>query len=303
MNKEKINKLLCFFLLIFVICIISTTLGRYLYNTIRENYLTSKEFYFNSELLNVLDNKVSFSNWGGDSVYYLEFNIKSKLNNLTKIDYDLKYNFTCVINEKDKVTVSLGSEDGMSTQNNGKIETERTISKSQNVDVIKLYIKPNSKIAKDEKITLKLKALTNEPYKKEISATVDIVVGNSELDYTIEDSVNNEYAILNIVNTKADKEIVNITYDYNLVRIDLTDTLFDSKNLVSSLSDSSENEWQRTLDSTKKYITGVRFKLKGNEAKKIKFYKIDRTKDYTYPNSDENSYSFINGSLLKINLE
>lgn len=242
MNKKKINKLLCFFLLIFVICIISTTLGRYLYNTIRENYLTSKEFYFNSELLNVLDNKVSFSNWGGDSVYYLEFNIKSKLNNLTKIDYDLKYNFTCVINEKDKVNVSLGSEDGMSTQNNGKIETERTISKSQNVDVIKLYIKPNSKIAKDEKITLKLKALTNEPYKKEISATVDIVVGNSELDYTIEDSVNNEYAILNIVNTKADKEIVNITYDYNLVRIDLTDTLFDSKNLVSSLSDSSENE-------------------------------------------------------------
>ena len=303
MNKKKINKLLCFFLLIFVICIISTTLGRYLYNTIRENYLTSKEFYFNSELLNVLDNKVSFSNWGGDSVYYLEFNIKSKLNNLKKIYYYLKYNFTCFINEKDKVTVSLGSEDGMSTQNNGKIETERTISKSQNVDVIKLYIKPNSKIAKDEKITLKLKALTNEPYKKEISATVDIVVGNSELDYTIEDSVNNEYAILNIVNTKVDKEIVNITYDYNLVRIDLTDTLFDSKNLVSSLSDSSENEWQRTLDSTKKYITGVRFKLKGNEAKKIKFYKIDRTKDYTYPNSDENSYSFINGSLLKINLE
>ena len=98
MNKKKINKLLCFFLLIFIICIISTTLGRYLYNTIRENYLTSKEFYFNSELLNVLDNKVSFSNWGGDSVYYLEFNIKSKLNNLTKIDYDLKYNFTCVIN-------------------------------------------------------------------------------------------------------------------------------------------------------------------------------------------------------------
>lgn len=306
MNKKiKKQRVILLFIVILVVIIILPTFSRYIYNNIRENYLNSKQFYFTSDLLNVNNNKVSFSNWGGSVTYVLKFDINSKLNELTKVNYDMNYELTCTIDEKDKATLFIGSEDGDSTEGkeDGTITIKRSITSAQNTDTVKLYIKPKQKLPLNNSVNLTLKAATTEPYKKEIFAKVKIVAGLTETDYTIEDSVNSEYATLNLVNSNKDVSTIKISYDPAKIRIDLTDDFFDLNNLVTNLTDFNTKQWTRTLDSSKKYIKEVKFYLKGQSSKKIKFYKIDRTIDYTYPNTDENSYSFNNGSILKIMME
>lgn len=306
MNKKiKKQKVILLFIVILVVIIILPTFSRYIYNNIKESYLNSKQFYFTSDLLNVNNNKVSFSNWGGNTVYSFEFNVNSKLNELTKVNYDMNYELTCTIVEKDKATLFIDSENGNSTEGkeDGTVKIERSILSSQNTDPVKVYIRPKQKLPLNTSLTLKLKAVTTEPYKKEILATVKIIIGITDTDYTIVDSVNSEYAVLNLVNSNKDTTTIKISYDPDKIRIDLTDELFDLNNLVSNLTDLNSKQWTRTLDSTQKYIKEVKFYLKGQSSKKIKFYKIDRTIDYTYPNTDENSYSFNNGSILKIMME
>ena len=269
MNKKiKKQRIILLFIVILVVIIILPTFSRYIYNNIKESYLNSKQFYFTSDLLNVNNNKVSFSNWGGSVTYVLEFDINSKLNELTKVNYDMNYELTCTIDEKDKATLFIGSENGDSTEGkeDGTITIKRSISSAQNTDTVKLYIKPKQKLP-------------------------------------LNNSVNSEYAVLNLVNSNKDTTTIKISYDPDKIRIDLTDDFFDLNNLVTNLTDFNTKQWTRTLDSSKKYIKEVKFYLKGQSSKKIKFYKIDRTIDYTYPNTDENSYSFNNGSILKIMME
>ena len=217
----------------------------------------------------------------------------------------MNYELTCTIVEKDKATLFIDSENGNSTEGkeDGTIKIERSILSSQNTDPVKVYIRPKQKLPLNTSLTLKLKAVTTEPYKKEILATVKIIIGITDTDYTIVDSVNSEYAVLNLVNSNKDTTTIKISYDPDKIRIDLTDDLFNLNNLVSNLTDINSKQWTRTLDSAQKYIKEVKFYLKGQSSKKIRFYKIDRTIDYTYPNTDENSYSFNNGSILKIKME
>lgn len=297
--KTKRKKLILLLIVILVGIIILPTFSRYIYNNVRENYLNSKQFYFTSNLLTINNSKISLSNWGGSSDYILELNINSKLNELTKVDYDINYELTCIIEEKDKATLFLDSESGLSTEGkeDGTIKTTRNVLKEGNTDTIKLYIKPKERFSMGQSINLKIKAVTTEPYKKEISATISVIVGLNETDYTIEDSVNSEYAMLKLVNSKKDESILKIAYDPTKVRIDLTDDFFDLDNLVTELTDSSLKQWTRTLDSTQKYIKEVKFYLKGQSSKNIRFYKIDRTIDYTYPNTNGKE------SVLKITTE
>ena len=130
MNKKiKKQRVILLFIVILVVIIILPTFSRYIYNNIKESYLNSKQFYFTSDLLNVNNNKVSFSNWGGNSVYSFEFNVNSKLNELTKVNYDMNYELTCTIVEKDKATLFIDSENGNSTEGkeDGTIKIERSI--------------------------------------------------------------------------------------------------------------------------------------------------------------------------------
>lgn len=299
MNKNKNKKIILLLIVILVVIMIIPTFSRYIYNNIRENYLNSKQFYFTSNLLTINNSKISLSNWGGSSDYILELNIKSKLNELTKVNYDINYELTCTLEEKDKATLYLDSENGMSTEGkeDGTIKMVRKVLKESNIDTIKIYLKPNEKFSVGQSITLKIKAVTTEPYKKEISATINVIVGLNETDYTIEDSVNSEYAILKLVNTQNENAKIKISYNPEKVRIDLTDDFFELNNLVTELTDFSSKQWTRTLDSNQKYIKEVKFYLKCKASKNIRFYKIDRTIDYTYPNMTGDK------SVLKITTE
>lgn len=303
-NKNVIKLLKIVIIVIIIGFLISIPIfGRYVYDSIKNAYLDSREFYFTSDTLDTDSPTYSYTNWGGDSEYNFEINIYSQKNILEKVNYDLKYTLTCEIKNNSKVRCTLNSTTGTSTGENGKFTTTRTISKNNNTDRLILYVIPVEQMTIDDEVEIKLTAKTDEPYIKEISATIKVKSEEISNEYTIIDNANDRYVELSLINSKDVATIVKLEFDTNKLRIDLNDELFNIDNLVSKLPNNSVVGWTRTLDSTKKYVKGVSFKMAAESSKKIKFYKIDRKIDYTYPNMVEDSYSYINGSIIKVTFE
>ena len=66
-----------------------------------------------------------------------------------------------------------------------------------------IVVTPKTQIAENDVITIKIKANTTEPYKKEISCEVSLRVKQVVLNsYSIDDVTNRNYAILKLVNAK-----------------------------------------------------------------------------------------------------
>ena len=107
MGKEKkLNKLKVSIVIIIVVLMISISVfGRYIYNNIREAYFIAEQFYFSSDILTVNGSEYQYNNWGGSSVYEIEIELHSYINEITKLDYDLGYTVTCTTSDSDKVKI------------------------------------------------------------------------------------------------------------------------------------------------------------------------------------------------------
>ena len=81
-EKRKLNKLKVSIVIIFLILTIAITVfGRYIYNTAREAYFASKQFYFSSDILTLEQQKILF-----DSI---EVKQKCQLYNTISLDVGL----------------------------------------------------------------------------------------------------------------------------------------------------------------------------------------------------------------------
>ena len=88
----------------FVLMIAVTVFGRYIYNSAREAYFIAKQFYFSSNILTTAGSTYTYNNWGGASVYEIEFELQSYLiNEMVELDYDLGYTLTCSTPDTDKI--------------------------------------------------------------------------------------------------------------------------------------------------------------------------------------------------------
>ena len=99
-NKKKnvIKSLKIAIIIIIILLFIGIPVfGRYIYNSIKDAYLDSKEFYFTSDTLTVNSPTYSLTNWGGNDEYNFEINIYSQKNILNRVKYDLNYTLTCEI--------------------------------------------------------------------------------------------------------------------------------------------------------------------------------------------------------------
>ncbi len=95
-EKRKINKvkIVILFFVVFLLMTI-TVFGRYIYNSIRDRYLTSRSFYFTSNLLTINKPTYDYSNWGGRDTTEINLDLYSYENELLKMDYDLEYSLSC----------------------------------------------------------------------------------------------------------------------------------------------------------------------------------------------------------------
>ena len=80
MNFIRTHKKISILILIaaIIIFLYGTTLARYIYNTIHNYILESKEFYFNSTVLDINTKQYKINNWDGVNNYVLTIDVNNK---------------------------------------------------------------------------------------------------------------------------------------------------------------------------------------------------------------------------------
>lgn len=293
---EFIRKHRKFFLILAAILIIliglSSIFGRYLYNYVNNYILETKEFYFNSSVLKMNTSQYRINNWDGVNAYTLTIDLNNRKNVLKKTDVDIEYvtEVTC----KNGITCTTSKTSG-------------TIVKDLESDSFQVQVVPQRRYEAGEEIEINIKARSTSPYTKELSATYYLRVVENDYNYNIEDEENQNYLVLNFINSltfyqvneafgtysvndiigledyndlsAADKEktfsaIVTLKFDPHEVILDMTNTTY-----IHRIPNSEKTV---NIDGHK-YITEYSYKALATSSDKILFYKNDRTKNYTYP--------------------
>ena len=218
----------------------------------------------------------------------------------TNYDIDYKIEFTC-------------SEDATCTIDNktGTIYNT-THSASININVV-----PKRAFKEGEELIIKVVATSTSPYVKSLAAKFIYTSGKKGVTYSITDSNSNPYLDLGITNANTyctvieafnsykkgdyidinnyleldsnlkDKCIgkyIKVSFDPSIILVDTTSFLLDNSKLdYITIEDVS-------------YIKEITFPIEAVSSRELKFYKIDPSKNYTYPN-DTNT-SIINVEII-----
>ena len=298
-NKIKITEiipknrvfLVCLLLILFLI---GSSFGRYVYKGLRDFYLQTKRFYFNSDKLTENGAVFRIENWSGVGTYPITFNMNSfdntKLVSDDNISYDIQYSCS------QSITCSLVDS-----------TTTRQIPASTNTDSFQIImsVPTNTVFNRGDTVTLNVTATSTSPYAKELSGSFTLVVGHYGLSHEIEDSANSPYLNVRITNTldyytvnqnitghnagnqisieeylnlsQADKEkcsssIITLTYNPRVVLLDMTSEAYQEAVAM-----------QTEVINGYNYVNSISFKIDALSSKMIKFYKLDTTQNYTFP--------------------
>ena len=297
LNKQKLFLL---YVLIFILILSSFTFARYAYQSIKAYFFQTKKFYFNCDKLTEAGSNIEMTNWSGVGQYSVTFNMNSYKNNLLFSDDNIQYDidFEC----SDNVTCSVVDD-----------KTNGTISSNTHSDSFTIVITvPTETILHDkDRVELYVETTSTSPYVKKLKGTFALVVGYYGLSYEIDDSKNSPYLITRITNTldyyvvkeafgsysvnnqidvdtylgltpeqqaKCASSIVTLTFDPNVVLLDMT-----SQNYQDAIHTTT-----RTINGHS-YISSISFKIDAMSSEQVKFYKVNTSQNYTYPNNNGTS--------------
>ena len=292
-RRKKINKFkvarVVFALLVFFMSV--TGLGRFTYNAVRDRYLSSKKFYFESDLLTPNGNITPhlYKNWDGIGVFEIDINMFSKGNNLERYDGVLKYSL--MIEYDDSEILCAVDPDGFKESTDGRVTDyytngegydNRKIIPASNEEKLTLYVKPNKKLTRNSDYEIKVTAYTSDPYKKSIEGTFKIVVG--DVAFSVEDETDSPYVILNVRNTRSYESDVTISLDTKIVNVDMTSDAFVNKkssttsgNRINSFTITMPKESSRSIKFYKTNPTDP--KLANSYSQWLKIFEIEREKN------------------------
>lgn len=297
LNKKK---LLCIYLIAFFLLPIGYTFGRYAYTEIKTYFLKTKNFYFNCDKLSERGSVIEMTNWSGVGQYSITFNMNSYSNSLLSSSEDISYNIQ--YNCSNNVVCSIENN-----KTNGTITTQ---TKTDSFTIV-ITVPTETTLHDRDRVELHVTATSTNPYEKTLTGTIRLVVGYYGLSHEIEDSRNNPYLNIRITNTldyyvvreafsgysvnshidiptyeglsnenknKCASSIVTLEFDPTKILLDMTSQDYQE----------AESVTRQTINNHE-YIKSISFKIDVLSSKQIKFYKIDTTKDYTYPNINNNS--------------
>lgn len=287
MKKVKIIIIAIFFLAFITFL---PTLGKYVGREIKNYYLNSKNFYFNSDKLKQDGIVYQVENWSGVDSYSVTFNMNSYKNNIVYSESDISYDisYKCSSN----VTCEISKDNGV-------------ISANKHTDSFIITVTPKTPLNDNDKAIIEVETTSTSPYKKTLKGKFNIVVGKMGLSYEINDEANSpffEVAVTNtldyyVARTDFDKykvgdkidmntylsfsdveksycasSIVTIEFDPNVSLLDMTSTAY-----LNAIDKSEVNINGNT------YINKIAFKIDALSSYKVKFYKVNSKNDYTYP--------------------
>ena len=295
------------YIIIGIIIILSTitlAYGRYIYNEIRDSYLATKSFYFNSDKLTTSRAIYQVDNWSAVDPYSITINLNNRKNNLVYSTSDITYEISYICS--DNVLCSVSSTGGV-------------LKSEEQSATFNALITPNATFNDGDEAFIEINVKSTNPYEKILSGRFILKVGKSGLSYKIEDKVNRPYLNLSITNTidyyliktafdnysvndRIDKTTyqelseenqakcvsaqITLTFDPNIVIFDMTNSIYLKKDSITTINIDGYN-----------YINSITFKMEPESSETIKFYKADTTNDYTYPIT--NTSSIINFSVTE----
>ena len=295
-QKRKIKQIIIIIGILLCVGSLVIVLGRYVTNSINNFFIKSKTFYFQSDKLTEKNPTFQVENWSGVDDYTITVNMNSRKNNIEvatmDIGYDIKYK--CSSN----AICQLNKESGI-------------IKKETNTDFFNLTITPNKQLQTGDKVIVEIEATSNTGYKKTIKGKFVLVVGQEKLTYQITDAKEKPYMNLRITNTlsyyivdqafdsytinqrididsylelsndkksKCHSAIVTISFDPNYILIDNT-----GESYINSIN-------KKTVQINGKiYINEITLPIDAISSKDLRFYKVDVSQNYTYPNNNNQS--------------
>lgn len=297
MKKIKHKKIIYIIIItIIALATISLTYGRYIYNEIKDAYLSTKNFYFSSDKLTVNRAIYQVDNWSAVDPYSITINLNNRKNNLVHSTSDITYEVTYVCSNN--VLCSVNTQGGV------------LLSEKQTT-TFNAVVTPNSTFKEGDEAFIEIYVKTTSPYIKTLTGRFILKVGKSGIDYKIDDQKGRPYLNFNITNTidyylvktafgnyKENDRIDRITYinlneedKKNCTSAEVTLT-FDPDKVIFDMTNSVYLKKERyttiTIDGYD-YINSITFKIDSESSENVKFYKADVTKNYTYPVVNDNS--------------
>mgnify|MGYP004596243059 FL=1 len=297
MNLKKIPHLKQIIIIIFLLILtpLVLTFAKFIKETFYNFYLGSKEFYFTSNRLKEKGATYQVNNWSGIGSFDITFDLLSSLNNKLYTSYDIDY----------KVEYSCSKDATCSIENGTGIIYSSTHSATVNIKV-----SPNRAFKEGEELVVDVSATSTNPYVKTLNAKFIYTSGKKGITYSITDEKTNPYLnfsitnannyctvikdfdtykkgdfidindFLNLNNTSKSNCIskyIKLTFDPNIILVDTTSSLLDNSTLNYI-----------TINNVS-YIKEITFPIDALSSRELKFYKIDPSKNYTYPNDETNS--------------
>lgn len=272
------------------IIIFTTSLARYVFKEVKDIFLMSKNFYFNSDKLSASGMNFQIDNWNGVDSYPITYNMNSFKNNKVKAETDITYEitYTCSSN----IICRMEEEDHI-------------IYSSTNVDSFDIDVAPAVAMNDGDSATITVEASATSPYTKTIKGTITLKVGKVGLDYAIEDETGRPYLDVKITNaidyytvtsafdsygvgdkltidqylelsdankSKCKSATITLSWNPNTIILDQTSPAYLKK--ISTTTD--------VVDSLN-YIDSISFNIEAVTSETVRFYKRVTSNNYTYP--------------------
>ncbi len=302
-RKHKKISTVLLILLVFLL-FFGFSYAKYVYDIVDSYILETKGFYFNSSVMSVTGKNYNINNWDGVNSYTLMVDVNSKKNDEKYTTHDIDYDIT--VNCPDNVRCELSKESGI-------------IYQDRKTDSFQVTMIPNEAIPEGEEVRIEVVATSNSPYTKSLSAVYHVGVLKSNFSYSIEDSVNSKYLILNVTNSVAYYEVEEAFLSYNVGdKISLDDYVnlsaenkkkcYSAKVTVTFPADvlaldMTTNSYLHLIENSQsttsltdgyEYVQSYTFLLDATSSEKILFYKNDISNDYTYPVVNDSSIIDVN---------
>ena len=293
--RFKYRRIILIVMLIIALFPVGVTFSKYIYDKIKYYILEANHFYFNSDKLEDKGITYNINNWGGVDSFNIQFELNNHKNNLLTSDSDIAYDISVVCDND--VQCSISNDSGIIYKD------EKTVS----YDVI---VNPLRVFDTGESVNVKIEATSSSPYVKTLSGDFVITVGKKGVSYEIVDEPFQPYFMFNITNV-IDKYTVIKEFDNykvgDVISISTYKNLSDSnkKNCISAIItlefdpnkvvvDTTSNiinnsEITNTFVNGVSYVSKIKFNVEATSSTSIRFYKKDKSIDYTYPYVNDTS--------------
>lgn len=287
-KNNKTTAIIIVILLVTVSAIVGTS-AKYIYNSAWNYYLTSKGFYFESDLLEMNTKKNSLLNWDGSDI---SFALKNSYNDEFISEFDISYKVSCeVLGDEAKYLSCNLNNSGKSSFEGTLTSTAKCMNSKDETDVSRFtkaacevggYSWKYENITKEnvfnlnltdstkniDEASIKITVESTKPYKKTLVGLFNInKVDESESEYTVEYQNYDEYDELLIVNKTSSDKCFLIGFN-------------SGEYSLNTLEGNFSNYYTDTNDK----INGFDMKISKESSAIYEFYRINDSGDYSIEN-------------------